>query len=65
MLSLLDKKGGIRWSQGANRNDVRKNTITIDDGEEDDYAIYLCEHFLFECVDLCPRPLVSCEGVST
>ncbi len=36
-------KGGIRWSQGANRNDVRDNEIIMGDG--DDFALYFCENF--------------------
>ena len=32
--------GGIRWSNGANLNDVYDNRIKID--EDGDFAIYMC-----------------------
>ncbi|CAB1104565.1 MEP12 [Ectocarpus sp. CCAP 1310/34] len=32
---------GVRWSNGANRNNVYSNTMTVGSGDDDDYAIYL------------------------
>lgn len=37
---------GIRWTNGANRNKVIKNKITMGDGAAVKYAMYMSE-FLF------------------
>eukprot|EP00904_Undaria_pinnatifida_P001001 jgi/Undpi1/10901/HiC_scaffold_3.g01427.m1 len=39
--TLENNKHGIRWSNGANRNRVYKNTIYVDDGENTGFAFYM------------------------
>lgn len=41
MLFVFHMAGGIRWSNGANYNDVYDNRIKTD--ETGDFSIYMCE----------------------
>ena len=47
--------GGIRWSNGANFNDVYSNRIKT--SESGDFAIYMCEFDLFDSPSLASTPI--------
>ena len=54
MRNLLSA-GGVRWSNGANRNRVYSNKIKM--GEDADYALYLCEFTALSVFYSRPYPL--------